>query len=267
MYVRLLSVLLLFGICALQLSAQTTPPPSLYVFPLIVDGTSAGTSYRSTLKLNSTDGKTGLNCTLSQRNTKASLTGLDGYPYYSFVVSGGFSPLSETTINQHLDLSSEVLHTSAQFPLTSGYAELSCPNTVQAQLQFSYYDATNTKISEATILPASVGNSFQFLVDRRDGSRLGFSLANDSAIVGQYEIIARDQFNEVVAFNLNDTIQAFSQVSKFIDEELPQLPANFYGSIEIVGVPGSQSYAIGLQYTGSVFTTVQPLVRATPLPF
>jgi hypothetical protein len=69
----------------------------------------------------------------------------------------------------------------------------------------------------------------------------------------------------VVAFNVNDEIQAFSQVSKFIDQEVT-LPANFVGSIEIVGVPGSQSYAVGLQFTGSVFTTVQPLVRDTPLP-
>src|SRR5205085_918946 len=147
--------------------------------------------------------------------------------------------------------------------LKSGYAELSCPNTVQAQLQFSYFDSANHKLGEATIQPATKGNSFQFLIDRRDGTRLGFSLTNDSAISGQFMVIARDQSGHVVDFNLNDTIQPWSQVSKFIDEELPRLPANFFGTVEIIGVPGSQSYSVGLQFTGSVFTTVQPLVRAT----
>ena len=92
-------------------------------------------------------------------------------------------------------------------------------------------------------------------------------MTNDSAANGQFKVIARDQLNQVVDFNVNDIIQSFSQVSKFVDEELSHLPANFVGTIEIVGVPGSQSYAVGLQFTGSVFTTVQPLVRDTPLPF
>ena len=265
MYWRVFTVFLLLGTCALQAGAQSAA--NLYVFPLIVDGTSGGTSFRSTLKVNSTDGKTGLACTFSQRNTSASLTGLDGFLYPTFVVDAGFSPLSQALLYQHVNLSSEILRTSAAGPLKSGYAELSCPNTVQAQLQFSYFDATNQKVGEATILPATKGNSFQFLVDRRDGSRLGFSLTNDSAISGQFTVIARDQSNQVIDFNLNDTIQPWSQVSKFIDEELPRLPANFFGTVEIVGVPGSQSYAVGLQFTGSVFTTVQPLVRDAALPF
>src|SRR3954453_8987549 len=174
MYWRLFTAFLLLGTCALQVGAQSAA--NLYVFPLIVDGTSGGTSFRSTLKVTSTDGKTGLACTFSQRNTSASLTGLDGFLFPTFVVDAGFSPLSQALLYQHVNLSSEILRTSATGPLKSGYAELSCPNTVQAQLQFSYFDAGNRKIGEATILPATKGNSFQFLVDRRDGSRLGFSL-------------------------------------------------------------------------------------------
>jgi hypothetical protein len=121
-----------------------------------------------------------------------------------------------------------------------------------------------TKLSEATIAPAAQGNSFQFLIDRRDGSRLGFSLANDSNTGGQYELIARDQFNNIVDQNF-EFLDPFSQVSKFVDEMLT-LPANFVGAVELVGIPGANSYAVGLQFTGTVFTTVQPLVRATPLP-
>jgi hypothetical protein len=44
-----------------------------------------------------------------------------------------------------------------------------------------------------------------------------------------------------------------------------RLPSDFVGSIELVGLSGGQNYAVGLQFTGSVFTTVQPIVRGTPL--
>jgi hypothetical protein len=100
------------------------------------------------------------------------------------------------------------------------------------------------------------------LIDTRDGTRLGFSLANDSAIGGQFEVIARNQVNQIVAQTFS-IIQPFSQVSEFVDE-VPGLglPANFVGSIEIVGVPGSSSYVIGLQFTGPVFSTILPIVRS-----
>jgi hypothetical protein len=266
-YWRFCLVLLILGTCALQAGAQA-PPSNLYVFPLFVDGVSGATSFKSTLRIESTTTANNLNCTLSQRNTGASLTGTGIYPYLTFLVSSGFSPLYQTTINdQTPPLSTEILRTSAQGPLKTGYAELSCSTPAQTSVQYAYYDASGNKLGEATVQPATMGNSFKFLIDRRDGTRLGFSLTNDSSIEGQFRVIARDQFNQVVDFNINDTVEPWSQVSKFVDEELSHLPANFVGTIEIVGVPNSQSYAVGLQFTGSVFTTVQPLVSDTPLPF
>lgn len=265
MYCRWLVVVLMVVVCALPGSAQTTA--NTYVFPLIVDGTAGGFTFKSALKIMSTDNTTGLNCTLDQRNTNAQMTGLDGFQYYTAVIDSGISgPLTETTVQQHLDRPTEILHTPGTQPQKTGYAKLSCPNTVETQLQFSYFDPNNNKIGESSVFPATLGNSFQFQIDTRDGTRMGFSLVNDSSVEGQFEVIARDQFNEVVAFELTDTILPFAQLSKFVDQEVT-LPANFFGTIEIVGVPGGQSYAVGLQFTGSVFSTVQPLVRSTPLPF
>ena len=265
MYFRWLVVVLLILTCALPGGAQST---NTYVFPLIVDGTTNGFTFKSQLKVASTDNVTGLNCQFFQRNTAAQVTGLDGFQYYTPVIDSGVGgPLTETLLQQHLNRPTEILHTSGTQPQKTGYAKLTCPNAVQTQLQYSYFDPNNIKIGESTVFPATLGNSFQFQIDTRDGTRMGFSLVNDSPLENQeFSVIARDQFNQVVAFNLNDIIPSFAQLSKFVDQEV-KLPANFFGTIEIVGPPGGQSYAVGLQFTGSVFSTVQPLVRSTPLPF
>jgi hypothetical protein len=256
--------LLLLTTGALPASAQSVASSNVYVFPLFADGTTAGASYRSILKITKTSSANPLQCTLTQRNTSAPFIGVDGNFYSADVFDAGFSApaLTQITLDQFLPW--EILRTNAQSALKTGYARLSCPGTVQAQLQFSLSDAKNNKLGEATITPATQGNSFQFLIDRRDGTRLGFSLTNDSAIAGQFALIARDQFNYEVD-RIYDMIEPWSQVSRFVDEMLA-LPADFVGNIELVGVTGGQNYAIGLQFTGTVFTTIQPLVRDTPLP-
>jgi hypothetical protein len=278
MYLRLFVVLILIGAGALQVGAQSpvpspspSPSPSPapaqsndYVFPLFVDGTTGGVIYRSVLRVTNTSGVTPLACTLNQRNTNSNFVGVQNYFYPANVVDAGFSPLSVTPVPLYDFLPFEILRTNGQSPLKTGYVKLSCPGTVQAQLQFSLTDAKGNKLGEAAIPSATQGASFQFLVDRRDGTRLGFSLTDDSATGGQYGVIARDQFNNVVAQSYEHTIQPFSQVSQFIDEVLP-LPSDFVGSIEIVGVSGGSNYVIGLQFTGPVFSTIVPIVRSKPI--
>src|SRR5262249_20308574 len=192
----------------------------------------------------------------------ASFSGATGFFYPAYQTDAGFSPASESliTFDQNLPFL-EILRTSGQLPLRTGYAKLSCPSAVQAQLQVSLSDANNNKLGEATIAPATQGASFQFLMDRRDGTRLGVSLIDDSATGGQYAVIAGDQFNFEVSRQYY-IIEPWSQVSGFVDQ-LPNLPPDFVGSIEVVGISGGQNYAVGLQYTGTVFTTIQPLVRST----
>jgi hypothetical protein len=265
MYWRLFIVLLFLIGGAPRAGAQSSTTSNVYVFPLFADGTTGGTSYRSTLKMTRVSGSTTVQCSLVQRNTSASFTGATGYFYPAYTVDAGFSPASQSLINFYPYLPWEILRTNAQSALRTGYAKLSCPATVQAQLQVSLSDAQNNKLGEATIAPAAQGVSFQFLMDRRDGTRLGFSLINDSSSGGQFALVARDQFNFEVTRQY-DIIEPWSQVSRFVDQMLT-LPSDFVGSIEVVGVTsGEQNYAVGLQYTGTVFTTIEPLVRSTPLP-
>jgi hypothetical protein len=263
MYWRLFIVLLFLIGWALAGSAQSTTS-NVYIFPLFADGAAAGTSYRSTVKMTRVSGSTSMDCTLTQRNTNASFNGATGYFYPAYQTDAGFSPASQSVVTLYPYLPWEILRTSGQTPLRTGYVKLSCPTAVQAQVQLSLSDANNKKLGEATIAPATQGASFQFLIDRRDGTRLGFSLIDDSATGGQFALVARDQFNFEVTRQY-DIIQSWSQVSRFVDQMLT-LPPDFVGSIEVVGVTGGQNYAVGLQYTGTVFTTIQPLVRSTPLP-
>jgi len=256
-----------FVLILLMLTAGVVPAAAqsssanTYVFPLFTDGTGSGTSYRSVLKITKTSTTNPLQCTLTQRNTSAPFTGIDGTFYYADVFDGGFSPpaLTQITLDQFLPF--EILRTNAQSPLNTGYAKLSCAGTVEAQLQFSLSDKDNKKLAETTMTPATAGTSFQFLIDRRDGTRLAVSLVNDSAIFGQFTIIARDQFNFEVD-RVFETIEPSSQLWRFVDEMLT-LPADFVGNIQLVSLSGGQNYAVGIQFSGAVFTAVQPIVGAS----
>jgi hypothetical protein len=256
-----------FFVANLFLLACTARPAraqsaTAYIFPFFVDGTAGGFTYRSTLKLSKDTAASLLQCTLTQRNTSAPMVGVDGYVYSADVFDAGYSPPALTSITLDRFLPWDILSTTAQSPLKTGYAKLSCAGIVEAQLQFSLSDQTK-KLGEATITAAAQGRSFQFLIDRRDGTRLGFSLANDSAASGDFIIVARDRFNYEVdrAYVM---IEPWSQVSRFVDEVV-SLPPDFVGSIELIG-PDGQSYAVGFQFTGTVFTTIQPIVRAAPIP-
>jgi hypothetical protein len=265
MFWRLVIVLVLLAGSTSRAAAQSSAAPNLYVFPVFADGTAAGVSYRSTVQIIETGAPAAMHCMMTQRNTSAPFTGVVGYFYSADVIDAGFSPAAQSQVFLDPTLPFEILRTNAQSPLKTGYAELSCPGAVQTQLQLSLFDSQNKKLGEATVTPATQGMSFQFLIDRRDGTRLGFSLVNDSALQGQFLLIARDQQNNVKDRNFNNIIQSWSQVSGFVDEKL-QLPSDFVGSIEVVGLSGGKNYAVGLQYTGTVFTTIQPVVRNTPLP-
>src|SRR5215471_9103490 len=192
----------LFTGCALVFvalsAAAQTPASNVYVFPLFVDGTSGGISYQSVFRITKTSTANPLQCQLVQRNTSAGFTGVDGDTYTADVMDAGFSPpaLTQLTLDQFLPF--EILRTSGQSPLKVGYAKLSCPGSVDAQLQFSLYDAKKNKLGEATLFPATQGKSFRFLLDTSDGTRLGFSLANDANAAGQFALIARDQFNNEI---------------------------------------------------------------------
>jgi hypothetical protein len=242
------------------------PTAGSYAFPLFVDGALNGVTYHSALRIVNTDtSNPALQCSLTQRQLSAAFVGVNGDRYYADVFDAGDSPPAITAISLDRYLPWEILRTNSQARLQTGYAVLSCPGNVHTEVQISLLDSGGSKLGETTVQPASEGTSFTFLVDRRDNTRLGFALANDSSIEGQFTVIARDEFNEEVDREY-DTLGARAQTSRFVDEML-RLPANFVGTVEVVGVPGGHNYVVGLQFTGGVFATIQPLVRSVPLSY
>src|SRR6266567_140265 len=99
MYQRLFIVLLFLIGAASRAGAQSSTNSNVYIFPLFADGKAAGTIYRSTLKMTRVSGSTTMGCTLIQRNTSASFTGVSGYFYPAYVVDAGFSPAAESLVN------------------------------------------------------------------------------------------------------------------------------------------------------------------------
>src|SRR5437764_15391226 len=98
MYWRLLIVLSILIAWAPPAGAQSSTTSNVYIFPLFADGTAAGTSYRSTLKMTRVSGSTSMQCTVTQRNTHAAFTGAAGDFYPAYVTDAGFSPAAESLV-------------------------------------------------------------------------------------------------------------------------------------------------------------------------
>lgn len=252
---------------ALSFSAQAQAPSNVQNFyPLLLDGTFGGSQYRTTLKMMSTDPSHPLvQCVLTQRQTNAPFLGINGDFYAADVFDAGDNPPAMTTIVLDRYLPWEILQSTGSSGLKSGYAVLVCSGTIQADLQVALFDTKGTKTGETSIAPATEARSFEFLLDTRNGMRLAFFLTNDSALEGDYMVIARDEFNQEIDL-ATDTIGRWSQVARFVEDML-KLPTNFVGSVEIVGLASGHNYVAGMQFTGSVFTAVSPISRNQPLGF
>src|SRR5579862_5511866 len=94
--------------------AQSSTSSNVYIFPLFADGSTGGTTYRSTVKVTRVTSSTTIQCTLTQRNTSASFTGATGYFYPAYTVDAGFSPASQSLITFYPYLPWEILRTSGQ---------------------------------------------------------------------------------------------------------------------------------------------------------
>ena len=151
--------------------------------------------------------------------------------------------------------------------VSSGMSVLDCSEEVSANTLFSL-EVGGSLVSEAVVQSAeeilSGVQAAQFLADHRDGARFGVAVANPSnqpisVVVTVFDVGGQGIGNTTVSLPANDS-QAF-----FLDD-LVTIPTGHTGQV-VLGATGSL-YAIGLRFTGLVFTTIPAtvvsLATATP---
>ena len=154
-----------------------------------------------------------------------------------------------------------ILKTATQqsMALSSGMAVLDCSEEVSANTLFSL-EVGGSLVSEAVVQSPEkivLGESgAQFLADHRDGARFGVAVANPSnqpisVVVEVADSVGQQIGNTTVDLPAND-FRAF-----FVDE-LVTIPTGHTGQV-VMGATGS-FYAIGLRFTGLVFTTIPATV-------
>jgi hypothetical protein len=216
-----------------------------HIFAEFADGRlSDGTLYRSTLMVSSA-GTASIECT-------ATLTGL---------TVPGFGNGSTNTFSLG-PRASTIIRTAGVQSFRSGYATLNCAAPVAAQVLYSYISPSGALLSEATVFSSPPGIVAQLVADQRNGARLGVAIANISDSPTQFLIQAMDQQNTEIGRTVVQ-VPARSQIPKFIDE-LINVPPDFIGQVLVstTAPAGGTVYVIGLRYTGPVFTTIPPMLRA-----
>ena len=140
--------------------------------------------------------------------------------------------------------------------VSSGMAILDCSEEVSANTLFSL-EVGGSLVSEAVVQsPEEIvaGESLaQFLADHRDGARFGVAVSNpsnqpNSVVVTVFDLNGQEIGNTTVSLPAND-FRAF-----FVDE-LVTIPTGHTGQV-VLAATGGSFHAIGLRFTGLVFTTI-----------
>jgi peptidyl-Asp metalloendopeptidase len=200
------------------------------IFPQFADGTLADGSYfKTTVMISNPSSSAGANCSLQ----------LHGVTLPDFSLSYPMGPSGWV-----------IASTSGQSKFQSGYATLQCTAAVEAQLLYSFYAASGTKISEATVFSSPSASSVQTLADETGGAKLGLAVANDSDQTVTYTITVTNATGKGSL-----TLGPRSASAQFVDDIVPGVPTNNVGQVVVSSSTGRAS-VIGLRFTGSVFTTI-----------
>jgi hypothetical protein len=218
-------------------SSSSTTAATYHVFPQFADGrASDGTYYRSTLMISNTSASN-TTCNLQLRGL--TVPGLS--TTYSVVANGWM-----------------IASTSAAQSLKSGYATLQCDAKVEAQLAYSYFSPSGTKLSEATVFSSPPSSSVRVIADQLEGAQLGLAIANDSDQTVSYTVSVSG-----VGGAATVTVPPRASVAKFLNQFLPGIPANSVAVVQVTSSNNGAASVVGLRFTGSIFTTIPESLPAS----
>lgn len=211
-----------------------------HVFPRFSDGRlSGGDSWRSTLSILPWFDSDAPQCSLNLYGMTTSFPGTSANSVFTInIPAGGF-----------LSIRSMGLQT-----LQNGYATLTCNKYVYASVQFAYYNGVGTKLGEATV-PSVTFESFEsrMVFDMTEGALFGFAVANNTDISHTYDVTLTGSFGtRTGSFNLGPR----SANGMFVSDLITNIPAGATGIMRIRSRDYSDHSAMGLRFTGGVFTTI-----------
>ena len=219
-----------------------------YIFPQFP----FGGGWRSTLTV-LTDSNAATTCTfsaqgrfLTMRDARGNLRTGTELPLH------GVFNLLKTTENQGTEVS-------------SGMAVLDCNKEVISTNTLFSLEVGGSLVSEALVEPfeevaAAPDYDVWFPADYRDGARFGVAVANPTNQSLDVQVLVTGIDLEVFV-NTTVNIPANAANAFFVDE-LGTIPASHVGQVLISpsNNPGPSVYAVGLRFTGLVFTTIPATV-------
>ena len=232
-----------------SLETASDPPPAnnddarrSLIFPQVADGSfSDGTFFRTTISL-ANERSSVVNCHLILHGMDADFgAGRDSSFPLSVPAYGVMS-----------------VRTTGAGRLQSGYATVGCDYYgISGHLTYATYDASGTKIAEATVFPTEYeSSSYSIIVDGGDGARLGLAIANNTDLLRTYDLTLWDQAGGMAGEG-SATVPARSNSARFLDELISPPPASgLVYLLEIRSSDYSRFSMIGIRVTGSVFSTV-----------
>ena len=245
---RNLATLLVAVACALPAIAQSDETAKqFHVFPQLADGG----GWQSVLLVTNAAQSSSF-CTFELHGLS-----LDRFPEVSGITASG------STATFSLDGPGGYLtwRTKNESALATGYPTLDCTAPTVAQVLYVSRDGSGVT-GMATVFSSQAGTVFQFPVLTADAS-LGIAIANDTITDASCRFVLESPDRQ----NLGQAtlpVPSKSNVAKFLHQVI-QVPDGFTEGSATVSCD-QQVSAIGLQFSGTIFTTLPPaILSATPV--
>ena len=154
---------------------------------------------------------------------------------------------------------------------SSGMAGLDCNMAVRSANTLFWWKVGGSLVGEALVEPseevaAGPDSYVWFPADYQDGARFGVAVANPSNQLLNVKVLVTGVDLEVFV-DTTVNVPANSAQAFFVDE-LGTIPTGHVVQVMLLpfNYPGPSVYAIGLRFTGQVFTTIPGTVFGPTIP-
>ena len=142
-------------------------------------------------------------------------------------------------------------------PLATGYATLTCSQSVAATVAYTNLSPAGTVLAAAEVFSSPPTTRAELIMLRGGRYRSAVAVANDTDTPADYQLTVTNLSGQQIGV-AGISVPARSNTAKFVDELVP-LPDGFAGAALISSSAGTPFSAVGLVYSGSVFFS-QPVV-------